>query len=206
MLRLWGRLNSINVQKAMFALEESGAPFERIDAGMAFGIVGTPDYRAKNPNGLIPLLEDGDFTLWESNVIVRYVASTYAHGTLYPDNLKQRAEADRWMDWQQTTLITALGPAFMQLIRTPAEQRDPAVIAASAQRTDDLMRIIDHVLATRPYIAGDTFTMGDIPIAATVNRWLNIPVPRSDCPAIAGYRNRIMARPAAQKALILPVT
>lgn len=206
MLTLWGRLNSLNVQKAAFALEETGVPYRRIDAGMAFGVVDTPDFRSKNPNGLIPLLEDGDFTLWESNVIVRYVAAAYGAGTLYPADLKQRAEADRWMDWQQTTLNMALGPAFLQLIRTPADKRDAAVIAASAAATDTLMALLDGVLATRTHIAGDAFTMGDIPIAVIVHRWLNIPVTRSRYPVLEAYYQRIMTRPAARACLLLPVT
>ncbi|HRJ70497.1 MAG TPA: glutathione S-transferase family protein [Beijerinckiaceae bacterium] len=206
MLRLWGRLNSINVQKAAFALEEAGAPYERIDAGMAFGIVGTPEYRAKNPNGLIPLLEDGDFTVWESNVIVRYVAAQYASGTLWPLDARARASADKWMDWQQTTLVVALGPAFLGLIRTPPEQRDAKAIEASVAKTDELMGRLNAALSATSHVAGERFTMGDIPIAATVHRWLNLPIARTDYPAIKAYYARVMARPAAQKTLILPVT
>ncbi len=103
MIRIWGRLNSVNVQKVVFAAREAGVAFERIEAGGPFGIVKTPEYQAKNPNGLIPLLEDGDFVLWESNAIVRYLCAKYAHATLYPEPLAARADADRWMDWQATT-------------------------------------------------------------------------------------------------------
>src|SRR5574339_543486 len=101
MLRIWGRLSSINVRKAVLCAQVLGVPFERIDAGLSYGVVNTPDYRAKNPNGLVPLLEDGDFTLWESNAIVRYLCAREA-SPLYPQDLQRRADAERWMDWQQT--------------------------------------------------------------------------------------------------------
>jgi hypothetical protein len=123
MLRLWGRTSSINVRKVLWTLQELGVPFERIDAGLAYGHNHTPDYLAKNPNALVPLLEDGDFTLWESNAIVRYLCARHAAATLYPEDLRTRFDAERWMDWQQTTLNRAGGPAFIQWIRTPAEQR-----------------------------------------------------------------------------------
>ena len=104
MLRIWGRLSSINVRKVVFAAQLLGLPFERVDANAAHGIVRTPAYLARNPNALVPLLEDGDFTLWESNVIVRYLCARHAPGTLYPLDLRQRFDAERWMDWQQTML------------------------------------------------------------------------------------------------------
>jgi glutathione S-transferase len=206
MLKLWGRLNSVNVQKAAFALEEAGAPYERIDAGMAFGIVGTDEYRAKNPNALIPVLEDGDFILWESNVIVRYVAAKFAHGGLFPDDLRQRADSDRWMDWQQTTLMPALGPAFMGLIRTAPEKRDMGAIEAALAKTDALMAILDRHLSSRAFVAGDRFTMGDIAIGAAAHRWYNLPISRSDYPRLRAYYEGVYARPAAKKTLLLPVT
>ena len=136
MLRLWGRTSSINVRKVLWTLQELGVPFERIDAGLAYGHNHTPDYLAKNPNALVPMLEDGDFTLWESNAIVRYLCAKYGDATLYPEDLRQRFDAERWMDWQQTTLNRAGGPAFIQWIRTPAEQRQLAVIAQSVAATD----------------------------------------------------------------------
>ncbi len=153
MIRIWGRLNSVNVQKVVFAAREAGVAFERIEAGGPFGIVKTPEYQAKNPNGLIPLLEDGDFVLWESNAIVRYLCAKYAHATLYPEPLAARADADRWMDWQATTLQPAMGPAFMQLIRAPAAERNTAAIEESARKTEPLMAVLDAQLAAgRPRI------------------------------------------------------
>jgi glutathione S-transferase len=149
MLRLWGRTSSINVRKVLWTLQELGLPFERIDAGLAYGHNHTPDYLAKNPNALVPLLEDGDFTLWESNAIVRYLCARHAAATLYPEDLRTRFDAERWMDWQQTTLNRAGGPAFIQWIRTPAEQRT-AVIAQSVAATEPLLALLDAHLARGP--------------------------------------------------------
>ena len=124
-LQIWGRLNSLNVRKVVWAAQETGMPFTRTDAGMAFGIVKTPQYLQMNPNALVPTLQDGELVLWESNVIVRYLCAKYGAPALYPQDLAQRFDAERWMDWQQTTLNRASGPAFVQLIRTPEAQRDP---------------------------------------------------------------------------------
>jgi glutathione S-transferase len=121
-LKIWGRLSSVNVQKAMFCVQELRLPHERIDAGLAFGIVNTPEFRARNPNGLVPVIEDDGFVLWESNAIVRYLAAKHAAGSLSPNDLRQRADADRWMDWQTTTLQPAMGPAFIHLVRLPPEK------------------------------------------------------------------------------------
>ena len=126
MLKIWGRITSINVRKVVFAAQELGVAFERLDAGLSFGIVRTPEYLARNPNGLVPLVEDDQVVLWESNVIVRYLCARHAPDALYPLALPARFDAERWMDWQQTTLNPAGRTAFMQWIRTPAERRDAA--------------------------------------------------------------------------------
>ncbi len=206
MLKLWGRTNSVNVQKAIWVLAETGAPHQRIDAGMAFGIVKTPEYRDMNPNALVPTLDDDGFILWESNAIVRYLASKFPEKGLYPADLKQRADADRWMDWQQTTFNPALGVAFWGLIRTSVEKRDQAAIATAMATTAELTERLESLLATRPYVAGDSFTMGDIPIGCSVHRWLNLPVERPSRPHVEAWYKRLMARPAARAALTIPIT
>ena len=197
MIQLWGRLSSINVRKAVWALEEAGVPYQRTDAGMAFGIVGTPAYRAMNPNALVPTLQDGDFTLWESNAIVRYVGARYGRDGFYPQDLPQRFDAERWMDWQQTTLNPAGGRAFVQWFRTPPEKRDAAVIAASVAATEPLLAQLDAHLAERPYMAGEHFTMADIPIACEIHRWWGLPQPRPACPHIERWYHQLQQRPAA---------
>src|SRR5829696_9275573 len=124
MLTLWGRVNSINVQKVHWCLKELGLAYDRIEAGREFGVVDTPEYRRMNPNGLVPTIEDDGFVLWESNVIVRYLAARHGAGRLYPDDLRVRFDAERWMDWQATTLWPALRPVFIGLVRTPVAERD----------------------------------------------------------------------------------
>lgn len=205
MLRLWGRITSINVRKAAWALQECGVPFERIDAGLAFGIVKTPPFLAKNPNGLVPLLEDGDFLLWESNVIVRYVCSTHAMGTLCPSEPKARYDAERWMDWQQTTLQPATREGFMQLYRTPKDQQRPELIAQSVAASEPLLARLDEHLARHAYVAGDRFTMGDIPVACEVDRYWKLPFARGDHPNLRRWHAAIVARPATRGVLDIPL-
>jgi len=203
MLKLWGRLSSLNVRKVVLAAQEIGIAFERIDAGGAFGIVQTPAYRAKNPNALVPLLEDGEVQLWESNVIVRYLCARYAPGALYPEALPQRFDAERWMDWQQTALNPAGRTAFMQWIRTPADRRDQEAIARSVAATEPLMALLDEHLAGRPFVAGERLTMADFPIACEVHRWMALPQERPARPHLDRWYRRIAERPSSRGVLDL---
>ena len=205
MLRLWGRTSSINVRKVLWTLQELDVPFERIDAGLAYGHNHTPAYLAKNPNALVPLLEDRDFTLWESNAIVRYLCARYGDPALYPEDLRQRFDAERWMDWQQTTLNRAGGPAFIQWVRTPADQRQSAVIAQSVAATETLLQMLDAHLATRPWMAGEHFTMADIPIGCEIHRWWGLPQPRPTLPHLERWYAAILARPATRGVLDQPL-
>jgi glutathione S-transferase len=201
MLKLWGRLSSINVRKVVFAAQDIGLPFERIDAGAAFGIVQTPEYLAKNPNGLVPVLEDDQVQLWESNVIVRYLCARHAPDTLYPLALPARFDAERWMDWQQTTLNPAGRVAFMQWIRTPADRRDSDAIARSVAATEPLFALLDQHLSRRPFIAGDRLTMADLPLACEVHRWINLPQPRTPRPHLDRWYEGMQARPSSRGVL-----
>jgi len=204
MLHLWGRLSSINVRKVVLCAQVLGLDLPRSDAGMAFGVVDTPDYLARNPNGLVPLLQDGDFTLWESNAIVRYLCAR--EDRLYPADLKTRFDAERWMDWQQTTLNRASGPAFVQWIRTPAERRDAQAIAQSVAATEPLFSLLDAHLAQQPFMAGDALTMADIPIACEVHRWWGLPQPRPAWPHIERWYAHWLALPASRGVLDLPLS
>ena len=203
-IRLWGRISSINVRKVLWTLQEVGVPFERVDAGLAYGVVDTAEYAAQNPNRLVPLLEDGDFTLWESNAIVRYLHARYAPA-LYPQDLRQRFDAERWMDWQQTTLNRAGSPAFIQLLRTPPEARQPAVIEASRAAMAPLIRILDAHLAKLPWMGGKDFGMADIPVACDIHRWWNLPQPTPQAPHVQRWFDRVLARPATRGVLDLPL-
>jgi glutathione S-transferase len=204
-IKLWGRLSSINVQKAVWALEELDLAYQRTDAGGAFGLNDTPEYLRMNPTGLVPTLEEDAFILWESNAIVRYLAAKYGAGTLWPENLRVRAEADRWMDWQATAFTPALRDGFWQLIRTPEEKRDPAVIERSLAASERNATILDRHLAGRAYVAGEAFTAGDIAAGAIAHRWLNMPIRREPRPEMERWYRELMRRPAAQRALLLPV-
>jgi glutathione S-transferase len=205
MLRIWGRLSSINVRKVVLAAQMLGIPFERVDAGMAFGIVQTPEYKARNPNALVPMIEDDGFALWESNVIVRYLGARHAAGTFYPEDLRERFDAERWMDWQQTTLNPAGRDAFVQLIRIPAEQRNEALVQASIAATEPLLAMLDAHLARRAFMAGDRLTMADVPIACEMHRWWGLPLPRSDHPHLARWYAGLCDSPAARGVLDLPL-
>lgn len=203
-MHLWGRLSSINVRKVVLCAQWLELDLPRTDAGMAFGVVDTPAYRAMNPNGLVPVLQDGDFTLWESNAIVRYLCARAGRG--YPADLRQRADAERWMDWQQTTLNRASGPAFVQWIRTPAERRDPAAIAASVKATEPLLDRLDQHLAQRAFMLGDAPGMADFPIACELHRWFGLPQPRPAWPHLQRYFDHWLAQPCARGVLDLPLS
>jgi len=179
MLNIWGRISSINVRKVVWCAQELGLDFQRTEAGGRFGVVRTPEYLALNPNAMVPVIEDGEgpqrVVLWESNVVVRYLCARHAHGTLYPDALPARFDAERWMDWQQTTLNPVGVGAFWQWIRTPPDQRDPALIAASVAATEPLFALLDAHLATRRFMLGEQFTMADIPLGCEAHRWFGLP-------------------------------
>ncbi len=204
MLHLWGRLSSINVRKVVLCAQVLGIDLPRTDAGLTFGVVDTPGYRAKNPNGLVPLLQDGDFTLWESNTIVRYLCAR--EGKLYPANLQQRFNAERWMDWQQTTLNPAGSPGFKQWIRVAPSQRDAQAIAQSVAATEPLFTMLDEHLSRQAFLAGDAPTMADIPIACEVHRWWGLPQPRPAWPHLERWYAGWLALPASRGVLDLPLS
>ena len=206
MLKIWGRISSINVRKVVLAAQWMGIAFERMDAGLAFGINKTPDYLARNPNGLVPLIEDDGLTLWESNVIVRYLCAKHSPGRLYPESLPARFDAERWMDWQQTTVSPAGRTAFIQLIRTPAEQRSAELIAQSTAAMEPLLNVVDAHLARQPFMAGNAFTMADIPIACETHRWHGLPVQRAARPHLERWYQGIAAHPAARGVLDQPLS
>jgi glutathione S-transferase len=206
MLTLHGRINSINVQKVVLACEELGLAYDRRDAGGAFGIVNTPDYRAMNPNGLVPVLIDGDAVLWESNVIVRYLAAKHGEGTVWPTDHATRARSDRWMDWGSFTLYPKYHPAFWNLVRTAPEKRDMAAVEVSLAATEPVMDILEAELAGKTFLAGDRPTIGDIGLIPGVFRWLNMPIQRKARPNCEAWAGRLAARPGYGKALMLPIT
>ncbi|ADX48215.1 glutathione S-transferase [Paracidovorax avenae] len=205
MLRLWGRVSSINVRKVLWAAQELGLELQRTDAGGQFGLVREPQFLALNPNGLVPLIEDEGVSLWESNTIVRYLCARHAPGDLYPEDLPTRFLAEQWMDWQQTTLNPAGRDAFLQWIRTPAAQRDPAAITRSVAATEPLMELLDTHLARHAYLAGDRFTMADIPVGCEIHRWWGLPQERPARPHLERWFNALRARSGALGVLDQPL-
>ena len=202
-LKIWGRMSSINVKKAVWTAQELGLGFERHEAGGVHGVVKTPPYIALNPNSQIPVIEDGDYVLWESNVITRYLCAKHSQGNFYPENLQERFDAERWMEWQQTTVNPASRNGFWHLIRLPADQRDPALIAQSNAAVELLMAMLDAHLATRSFIVGERFTMADIPLGCEIHRWFGLPQSREPRPNIERWFATLLARPEAKGVLDL---
>ena len=200
-LQIWGRMSSINVKKVVWTAQELGLDFERHEAGGVHGVVKTPAYVALNPNSTIPVLQDADLVLWESNVITRYLCAKYSKANFYPEDLYERFDAERWMEWQQTTVNPASRNGFWHLIRLPVAERDPALVAQSNAAVEPLMGILDAHLATRRYMAGERFTMADIPLGCEVHRWFGLPQPRAPRPHIERWFAELSARPAAKGVL-----
>jgi glutathione S-transferase len=175
MLHIWGRKNSVNVQKVLWCCHELGLDFERTDAGMSFGHVDTADYRAMNPNGRVPTLVDGDFVLWESNAILRYLVLAHApQATLYPTAPKARAVVERWLDWTLSTVQPAERPLFWGLVRTPPEKRDLATLQTTADQNAEVWRILDAHLEGRRFAEDDRFTLADIALGTYARRWFGV--------------------------------
>ncbi len=206
MLRIWGRNNSINVQKVMWTVGELGLDHERRDVGGAFGGLDTLEYGAMNPNRLIPVLDDGGMRVWESNAVVRYLAAKYGAGGLWPEEPAERSLADRWMDWMITTILPDMHPIFLGLIRTPEDQRDMALITAAAERLGKRFLLFDQHLDGRPFVAGDAFTMGDIPMGAACYRYHALPIERPALPNVAAWYDRLQARAPFGEHVMIPLT
>ena len=202
-LQIWGRISSINVKKVVWAAQELSLNFDRHEAGGVHGVVKTPAYVALNPNSQIPVLEDADYVLWESNVITRYLCAKHSPGNLYPTDLQERFDAERWMEWQQTMVNPASRNGFWHLIRLPADQRDPALIAQSNAAVELLMAILDTHLANRIFMVGERFTMADIPLGCEVHRWFGLPQTREKRPHIERWFAALLARPATAGVLDL---
>jgi len=203
---VWGRNTSSNVMKVLWGLGELGLPFERIDVGGAFGKTDTPAYRAMNPTGLVPTLQEGDFSLWESNAILRYLGQVHASGSaLWPAQPQLRANIDRWMDAQQTVLGRPMTAVFWGLVRTPADQRDLKAVEAAIGEAANAWGMIDAKLAGHAFIAGADFTLCDIPWGVHAHRWFGMDyhgLTRPEMPALRAWYERLRQRPAFQQYVV----
>ncbi|MFI4988052.1 MAG: glutathione S-transferase family protein [Alphaproteobacteria bacterium] len=204
-LKIWGRKTSSNVQKVLWCCDELGIPFERVDIGGPFGGNDDPQYRALNPNGLVPTVEDNGLVLWESNSIIRYLARKYGKGALYPQDPAAAATAERWMDWQLAHLNPALVPIFFAYVRTPPEKRDMAAIEAARQRTIPLWRMVDAQLAKGPYLNGEQLSLADMPCGIWAYRWHTMPIERPELPHLAAWYKRLCARPPYRSHIMIPL-
>jgi glutathione S-transferase len=208
MIKLWGRTNSSNVMKVIWLLEELGLKYDRIDAGGQFGRTSTPEYRAMNPLGLVPSIEDGDFKLFESNAILRYICNAHAPASsLYPPAPQPCGTVDSWMEFQQTALNRPQGVVFLGLARTLPEKRDNAAIEAGAKEAAQIWGILDARLARHPYVVGDTLTLADITYGPHIHRWFVLPVPgRPEHAHLRAWYERLLARPAYKTHCAIPPT
>ncbi len=202
-MKIWGRANSLNVQKVLWCAEELGLAYDRVDVGGAFGGNREPAYLAMNPNGLVPTVETNGLVLWESNSIVRYLAARHGQGTLWPADAGQRAEAERWMDWQLSTANGPMTTIYWGLIRTAAEKRDLPAIEAARRSMNEIWGRLDRTLAARPYVGGETLSTGDIPVGALAYRWLNLPIERAELPHLQAWYERLTTRPAYRRTVMI---
>lgn len=196
MIRILGKASSINVRKVLWTCAETGLPFELEEWGTGFKPTDTPKFLAMNPNAMVPVIQDGDFTLWESNTIIRYLAARYGEATLYPAEARTRAMVDQWIDWQASDLNAAWRYAFMSLVRHSPLHQDSRALSAGCADWSRYMQILDrHLQATGAYVAGRRFSLADIPIGLSVNRWLETPFDRPPLPAVSDYYQRLSERP-----------
>lgn len=202
-LIIWGRHTSSNVQKLLWGCVEMGLDFERRDMAGKFGF--SDQYLTMNPNRYVPTIDDDGFILWESNACLRYLAERHDRGGLWPDDPQVRADTDRWMDWQGLTFWPALRPAFHQLIRTPAEKRDMAAVAAATRAGGEVLKVLDGWLADRAFVAGDRLTMGDVSLGVYVNRWFVLDLDRPDMPNLKAYWDRLSERPGYRQHIMIPL-
>lgn len=195
MLRILGKASSINVRKVLWTCAELGLAFEREDWGVGFQSTHSEAFLTLNPNAMVPVIVDGDFVLWESNSILRYLANQYGGEPFYPTPARSRARVDQWMDWQATDLNGAWSYAFLSLVRQSPAHQDPEALAAACRNWARNMTLLDRQLErTGAYVSGEVFSLADIPIGLSVNRWLQTPLERPSLPAVEAYYERLTAR------------
>lgn len=200
MITVYGRATSSNVQTVMWAIAELGLAHERLDIGGAYGGNDTPEYRAMNPNGLVPTIRDGDLVMWESAAITRYLGARYGTETFWPTDPAERARLDMWAEWTKTTFYPVLiSQIFVSLVRTPAKVRDMAALGRAADTMKGLAKMLDTRLARGPFLGGDELSFADIIVGHLLYRYHTLDFERADAPALAVYYDRLTARPAYQQ-------
>lgn len=196
MLKIYGRDNSINVRKVLWACAELGIAFEREDWGAGFRPTSDAGFLAMNPNAMVPVIDDDGFVLWESNSILRYLAAQHGGSALYPAAPRERARIDQWLDWQASDLNRSWSYAFMALARKSPEHGDAQQVAASITGWTRFMQVLEQQLQhSGGYVAGADFTLADIAVGLSVNRWFGTPFEHAPLPAVAAYFERLTERP-----------
>ncbi|NHB91528.1 glutathione S-transferase family protein [Photorhabdus cinerea] len=206
MLTVWGRKNSSNVKKVLWCLKELNVPYNQIDIGGKFGKLDDPQYLKMNPNKQIPCLQEGDFILWESNAIVRYLAAKFGENVLYPQNLQERANVEKWMDWVGSHLFPHIRQLLIGLIRTPEAERDQKQIEQTLTEIEKLMEIADNALAEQEYFSGDKFGMADIALGPMIYPWLNVRIKRPSLPNIERWYHLMTERPAFREIVMIELS
>jgi glutathione S-transferase len=206
MIKIWGRTDSSNVQKVLWCCGELGIEFERQDWGGKFGGNKEPDYLAMNPNGLVPTLKDGDFVLWESNSIMRYLNAKYGQGKLLPSTPEGMAMANRWMDWQLSAFNSTIVPLFFATVRTAPEKRDAQLIQSATDKTAKAWQIVDDQLAKTRFLGGNEFSLGDIPLGVWAYRWFNLPIDRPKQAHLENWYAQLKQHQPYQSHIMIPVT
>ena len=206
MIKVLGRAHSVTVMKVMWCCAELGLEVERIDIGGPFGGNKEPAYLKKNPNGKVPTLEDGDFVLWESNAILRYLFEVHGGEPWLPSDPRQRGLANQWIDWSATELAGHMTVIFLQLYRTEPDKRDMAAVEKARVTAAGLWGILDAHLGDRDYVLGNTPTMADIPVGAFAYRWFEMAIERPDLPNLAAWYGRLKERPAFREHVLLPLS
>ena len=207
MRKLWGRASSSNVMKVLWTLDELGLPYDRIDAGGAFGKTKDAGYRAMNPMGLVPTLEEDDgWSAWESNTICRYLCNAHAPDSpLYPRDPRARAAVETWMDWQLGHVTSPMVTIFFTHVRIPEPDRDWKAEAKAREDAGRLWKIVDSKVAGRRFLRGDEVTLADIALGCWVHRWHALPIERPDLPNLAAYYEALKTRPGFVKHVALPL-
>ena len=204
MITLWGRRSAFNVQKVLWFIEELGLDHTQIDAGGDYGGLEDPGFLAMNPHGRVPVLRDGEAVIWESQTILRYLAARYGSPKFWSDDPAKRAAVEQWMDWSQTSLQPAfLTGVFWGHYRTPRAQRDEAAIGRNLRQTNACLRLIDEHLADNSFLAGEDFTLADIPAGTHLFRYFGIDISRPKLPHVQDWYERLCNRAAYRKHVML---
>lgn len=197
MITIWGRATSSNVQTVMWAAAELDLEVQRLDWGGAFGGNDDAAFRAMNPNGLIPVMKDGDTVLWESPVIVRYLGAAYGDAAFWPADPVKRARLDMWAEWTKTSVAPEMiYKIFWHLVRTPEARRNMSVVEAGAAALMQLMPRLDARLAEGDYLGGEALCFADIVTGHVLYRYMTLDFEKAATPNLDEYYARLSARPA----------